>query len=100
MRRTGRRPITLSRCVREGREHEGSRACYTFLFSLLFPLPLPLPLHLSLSQSVVKLMRSLLLAMMQQAQKVEQFKQTRERSTALHAKYNISESAISSVHGA
>ena len=77
----------MSRCVREGREHEGSRACYTFLFSLLFPLPL----HLSLSQSVVKLMRSLLLAMMQQAQKVEQFKQTRERSTALHAKYNISE---------
>lgn len=36
-------------------------------------------------------MRSLLMAMMQQANKVEEFKKTRGRAHALHAKYSISE---------
>lgn len=40
---------------------------------------------------MVKLMRSLLMAMMQQASKVEDFKKTRSRADALHAKYSISE---------
>ena len=46
---------------------------------------------LCLYQTVVKLMRSLLMAMMQQANKVELFKKTRSRSDSLHAKYSISE---------
>ena len=46
---------------------------------------------LSVGQTVVKLMRSLLMAMMQQAHKVELFKKTRGRADALHAKYSISE---------
>ena len=41
-----------------------------------------------LEQSVVKLMRGLLFAMMQQAHKVERFKQTQSPLDALHAKYN------------
>ncbi len=41
-----------------------------------------------LEQSVVKLMRGLLFAMMQQAHKVEQFKQTQDPLQALHAKYD------------
>lgn len=40
-----------------------------------------------LSQSVVKLMRGLLMAMMGQANKVETFKNTGEPADALHAKY-------------
>lgn len=40
-----------------------------------------------LGQSVVKLMRGLLLAMMRQAPKVERFKQTQHPLDALHAKY-------------
>lgn len=40
-----------------------------------------------LQQSVVKLMRGLLLAMMRQADKVELFKQTQNPYDALHAKY-------------
>jgi phosphorylase kinase alpha/beta subunit len=43
---------------------------------------------LILSQSVVKLMRGLLSAMMRQAHKVETFKKTLDPSDALHAKYN------------
>ncbi|WP_256995608.1 glycoside hydrolase family 15 protein [Halomicronema hongdechloris] len=41
-----------------------------------------------LEQSVVKLMRGLLFAMMQQSAKVEQFKQTQDPLNALHAKYH------------
>ncbi len=41
-----------------------------------------------LEQSVVKLMRGLLAAMMKQAAKVEQFKHTRNPLDALHAKYD------------
>jgi len=41
-----------------------------------------------LEQSVVKLMRGLLLAMMNQAPKVEQFKQNQDPLAALHAKYD------------
>ncbi|NQD37498.1 glycosyl hydrolase family 15 [Permianibacter sp. IMCC34836] len=40
-----------------------------------------------LEQTVVKLMRGLLLAMMRQAGKVERFKQTQDPLDALHAKY-------------
>ena len=41
-----------------------------------------------LEQSVVKLMRGLLTAMMRQAPKVEKFKQSQNPSDALHAKYD------------
>ena len=41
-----------------------------------------------LEQSVVKLMRGLLTAMMRQAPKVERFKQTQSPDDALHAKYS------------
>ena len=41
-----------------------------------------------LQQSVVKLMRGLLVAMMQQAEKVEHFKESQEPLEALHAKYD------------
>ncbi len=41
-----------------------------------------------LKQSVVKLMRGLLYAMMRQAPKVERFKETQALDDALHAKYN------------
>ncbi|MEI7995323.1 MAG: glycoside hydrolase family 15 protein [Methylococcaceae bacterium] len=41
-----------------------------------------------LEQSVVKLMRGLLTAMMRQAPKVEKFKQSQNPMDALHAKYN------------
>ena len=41
-----------------------------------------------LEQSVVKVMRGLLLAMMRQAPKVERFKQTQSPGDALHAKYD------------
>ncbi|MEM0981829.1 MAG: glycoside hydrolase family 15 protein [Cyanobacteria bacterium P01_H01_bin.58] len=41
-----------------------------------------------LEQSVVKLMRGLLYAMMQQSQKVEHFKESQEPLEALHAKYD------------
>lgn len=44
----------------------------------------------NLEQTVVKMMRSLLMAMMRQASKVEQFKRSRSRTDALHAKYSIS----------
>ena len=40
-----------------------------------------------LEQSVVKLMRGLLIAMMRQSDKVERFKQTLDPLDALHAKY-------------
>ena len=42
---------------------------------------------IQLEQSVVKLMRGLLIAMMKQAPKVEKFKQTQDPLDALHAKY-------------
>lgn len=42
-----------------------------------------------LEQSVVKLMRGLLFAMMRQASKVEKFKQTQDPLDALHAKYDL-----------
>ncbi|XP_028397532.1 phosphorylase b kinase regulatory subunit alpha, liver isoform-like [Dendronephthya gigantea] len=41
-----------------------------------------------LKQSVVKLMRGLLMSMMQQVEKVEKFKKTQSKDDALHAKYN------------
>lgn len=41
-----------------------------------------------LEQSVVKLMRGLLIAMLRQAPKVEKFKHTQDPLDALHAKYN------------
>ena len=41
-----------------------------------------------LEQSVVKMMRGLLLAMMRQADKVERFKRSRSLGDALHAKYD------------
>ncbi|WP_051085337.1 glycoside hydrolase family 15 protein [Hahella ganghwensis] len=41
-----------------------------------------------LEQACIKLMRGLLQAMMRQAAKVEQFKQTQDRLDALHAKYD------------
>jgi phosphorylase kinase alpha/beta subunit len=41
-----------------------------------------------LEQSVVKLMRGLLIAMMRQSDKVERFKQTQDPLDALHAKYD------------
>lgn len=41
-----------------------------------------------LEQSVVKLMRGLLFAMMRQAHKVERFKSTQDPMDSLHAKYN------------
>lgn len=41
-----------------------------------------------LEQSVVKLMRGLLMAMMRQSEKVERFKQTQNPLDALHAKYD------------
>jgi phosphorylase kinase alpha/beta subunit len=43
---------------------------------------------IELEQSVVKLMRGLLLAMMRQAPKVEQFKERQDPLAALHAKYD------------
>jgi len=43
-----------------------------------------------LEQSVVKLMRGLLFAMMRQSHKVEKFKQTQDLLDALHAKYDLS----------
>jgi phosphorylase kinase alpha/beta subunit len=42
-----------------------------------------------LEHSVIKLMRGLLIAMMRQAYKVEQFKQTQDLLSALHAKYEL-----------
>ena len=42
-----------------------------------------------LEQSVVKLMRGLLVAMMRQANKVERFKQSQDPLDALHAKYDL-----------
>ena len=42
-----------------------------------------------LEQSVVKMMRGLLLAMMRQADKVERFKRSRRPYDALHAKYDL-----------
>lgn len=42
-----------------------------------------------LEQSVVKTMRGLLVAMMQQADKVERFKRSRSPYDALHAKYSV-----------
>lgn len=47
-----------------------------------------------LEQSVVKLMRGLLTAMMRQANKVEKFKHTQEPLDALHAKYNTQSGAV------
>lgn len=47
-----------------------------------------------LEQSVVKLMRGLLFAMMRQAHKVERFKNTQDIQDALHAKYNTSTADI------
>jgi len=49
------------------------------------------PMHFRsslLSQSVVKLMRGLLISMMKQSQKVETFKKTLSPADALHAKYS------------
>ncbi|NJL84858.1 MAG: glycosyl hydrolase family 15 [Leptolyngbyaceae cyanobacterium SM1_1_3] len=46
-----------------------------------------------LEQSVVKLMRGLLFAMMQQAEKVERFKETQAPLDALHAKYDTATGA-------
>lgn len=43
-----------------------------------------------LEQSCVKLMRGLLMAMMQQKDKVEKFKQTQNPFDSLHAKYSSS----------
>jgi len=47
-----------------------------------------------LEQSVVKLMRGLLTAMMRQAAKVEKFKQSQNPLDALHAKYDTKSGAI------
>ena len=47
-----------------------------------------------LEQSVVKLMRGLLIAMMRQAAKVEKFKQSQNPLDALHAKYNTKSGEI------
>lgn len=47
-----------------------------------------------LEQSVVKLMRGLLLAMMRQAPKVEKFKHTQNPLDALHAKYDTKTGAV------
>ncbi|NOT83728.1 MAG: glycosyl hydrolase family 15 [Methylococcaceae bacterium] len=47
-----------------------------------------------LEQSVVKLMRGLLTAMMRQAPKVEQFKQSQNPLDALHAKYDTQSGAV------
>ncbi|MGD0959058.1 MAG: glycoside hydrolase family 15 protein [Methylomonas sp.] len=47
-----------------------------------------------LEQSVVKLMRGLLIAMMRQASKVEKFKHTQDPLDALHAKYNTQTGAV------
>ncbi len=47
-----------------------------------------------LSQSVVKLMRGLLLAMMRQADKVERFKYSLDPADALHAKYDTSTATV------
>ena len=50
-----------------------------------------------LEQSVVKLMRGLLTAMMRQAPKVEKFKQSQNPMDALHAKYDTKSGAVSLV---
>jgi len=47
-----------------------------------------------LEQSVVKLMRGLLTAMMRQAPKVEKFKHTQNPSDALHAKYDTKTGSV------
>jgi Glycosyl hydrolases family 15. len=47
-----------------------------------------------LEQSTVKLMRGLMFAMMQQANKVESFKNTQSPLDALHAKYNTQTGSI------
>ncbi len=47
-----------------------------------------------LEQSVVKLMRGLLTAMMRQAPKVEKFKQSQNPMDALHAKYDTKSGAV------
>ena len=47
-----------------------------------------------LEQSVVKLMRGLLVAMMQQADKVERFKHTQDPLDALHAKYDTATGSV------
>ena len=80
VRRTGRRLITLNRYCREEGRREREAVSFLVTSDLL-----------TMWQTVVKLMRSLLMAMMQQAHKVELFKKTRGRADALHAKYSISE---------
>jgi len=47
-----------------------------------------------LEQSVVKLMRGLLIAMLRQANKVEKFKHTQDPLDALHAKYNTQSGGV------
>ena len=47
-----------------------------------------------LEQSVVKLMRGLLISMLRQANKVEKFKHTQDPLDALHAKYNTQTGAV------
>ena len=47
-----------------------------------------------LEQSVVKLMRGLLTAMMRQAEKVEKFKHTQDPMDALHAKYDTRSGSV------
>lgn len=47
-----------------------------------------------LEKCVIKLMRGLLFAMMQQAAKVEKFKYTQSPQDALHAKYNASSGQV------
>lgn len=47
-----------------------------------------------LEQSVVKLMRGLLIAMLRQAPKVEKFKHTQDPLDALHAKYSTQSGAV------
>ena len=47
-----------------------------------------------LSQSVVKLMRGLLVTMMRQAEKVEKFKYSLDPADALHAKYDTSTATV------
>ena len=58
------------------------------------PKPLDADRCYLLEQSVVKLMRGLLAAMMRQAAKVEKFKHTQEPLDALHAKYNTQTGAV------
>lgn len=67
---------------------EGAELLFKHVVMMLCLQSLP---SFSFSQSVVKLMRSILLCLLRQADRVESFKKTLKTDSALHAKYSMSE---------